>query len=481
MSDIEIRCGNCNNVIPPENVDIDAAIVVCRRCGAIRRIVELMRLPVAGDSRYTYQREGDTLTVRKEATWDYLPMLLLGAGFCLLGFLLSAGGLFFMWEACAIGIGIMLFATWLSVDRRTIRITPEKCQITWTPFFIPFTREIPRRDVHKAVRQQTALRFLGRETVRLGYGDGFINLESVAANYDSTLLGAINHYLYTVPPADRTPRSDRIFLGGKESQTQEVKPYCPDCGHVILTENFDLASQRGTCDLCGREFSLAESPVMAYPDAAWPDSLRLKYEKEDGRLRIAWRQEWRLSEWVPEFLSQAIWLSILLWLFVLADKDPANAAGLTFFVILTIVMCLNTLWGLMVEWVIDFNAENLEISYKCLFFHGRQTMPRDKIAVFSLHEQKERWIKTLGRLCPQSAVIAERNDGHPSLQTPALRMPGFTHSLDVSQRHSDESVWLMNVLNDFLASKGVQKEAERIPRKSLFDPSWVPPSRKREG
>jgi len=482
MSDITIRCGKCDAIIPPENVDADTAIVVCRECGAIRRLVELMRFPVPRNSRYTYQREGDTIVVRKHATWEHLSAALFFVAISLLFFfnallmLAVEGEGLTIWSIGFFGFSILfLWVILLSVDRRTIRITPEKCQITRNPLGIPVTEEIPRNDVSKAVRQHTILNFMGRETIRLDCNCGFINLGTVAAGYDSVLLGAINHYLYTVPPADMTPRTNRMTLGGKVSDTQEVKPYCPDCGHVICTENFVLASLRGKCDQCGREFSLSESPTMAYSDASWPNTGHLSYEKEDGRLRIEWREKPSIAL-TREAAPVVMGLLVGRWFGFFTME---NIPFLVLVGILVILWCWMLLLKLTVRWTIDFDAEKLEISYRCLFFSGTQTIPRSKIAVFSLYDQDELWINRLNpSFCPQSMVIAERNDGHRSLRVPALRMPGFSREPNIPQ-----SVWLMNELNDFLMSKGHQNRTNhqyRGPSKSLFDANWIPPSRRWE-
>jgi ribosomal protein S27AE len=240
-----------------------------------------------------------------------------------------------------------------------------------------------------------------------------------------------------------TPRSVRVYLGGSESKTQEVKPYCPDCGHVICAENLDLVSQLGECDQCGLEFPLAKSPIMAYSEATWPDFARLSYEKEDGWLRIDWHREGFFSM----IINSLLLIFTLFFLYWMAEFKWEKFLPATIFIP---IVLLPGLLRLLTRWTIDFDMKKLEISYNCLFFRGKQTMLRKEIAAFSLHEKPERWIVTLNSwLCPQSAVIAEHKNGRGSRRTPALRMPGFTQLPSRAQ-----SVWLLNELNDFLASKG---------------------------
>ena len=465
---IEIRCGDCDTVVPAENVDVDTAIAVCRECGAVRRLADLMRVPIPADSRYTYKIQGNTITVRKEATWDFFPMMLLGAGFCLMELLL------FMLLGLSTGIGIagiciLLFSTWLAFDRRTVCITPDTCRLTWNPFFLPFTKEIPRNDVYRVVRKSS---WIGvRNTIRLYYRGGSIALEAVAPNGDSCLLGALNHYLYTVPPTDPVARGVWVYFGGSKSKTQKVKSYCPDCGSLIDAKNLDLASQHGTCGECGCEFPLAESRVIAYPEADWPMSRHLNYEKKDGRLRIGWCPG--LSR---KILEPLLWIVCLACgvVFALDIAMPLQLLWKTYWMMI-LLFTISHIFYLprnMTQWTIDFDMERLEISYKCWFFGETQTIPCGKIAAFSLHEEKKRRITGLNHwLCPQSAVIAERNDS-----LPPLRMPGLP-----DQPSALQSTWLLNELNDFLASKGGQKgRRDNRQHGSLFESNWIPPSRKWE-
>ena len=446
---IEVRCGNCNKVVPPENVDGDSAIAVCRHCGAIRQLADLMRFPLPADSRYFYQLQGDTLLVRKESTRDYLPMMLLGVAFLPLGFLVFfLSGFTIMPSIGIIGICIVVFAVWLAFDRRIVRITPDKCTLVRIPFFVLFVQEVPRKDVYKAARISSWIP--GRDLIRLYYRGGSITLETVAQGYDSVLLGQINHYLYTVPPTDMTPRGVRVYLGGSESKTQEVRPYCPDCGHVIDSQGFDLAMLRGTCDKCNREFPFAESQIMVYRDAVPPKFDRLSYEKGEGRLRIDLHQDWRFSSWGHWFGLIIVFFIFIFWpLFSKYELfEGKNLIFGIFYALIILVISMPRLLPLLTQWTIYFDMKKLEISYRCLFISEKRMIPRGKIATFSSCEKKAEETKIL--FCPQSMVIAERNDGRPP-----LRLPGTQRDHNLQQ-----SVWLMNELNDFLASMGKNKTPE---------------------
>ncbi len=389
---IEVRCGRCNRVVPPENVDPDAAISVCEQCGAIRRLVDLLRFPAPHGSRYSCWIEGNTLQIRKyfnnEAysllayVWFFFAVSL----FLLLTAYLEAPLIF-----AGVGLIFLAWSIWMITDRVVVHITPEKCRITRIPCLIPFTEEIPREDLYKAVRERSWIP--NRDVVRLYYRGGSVDLETVIPGYDSQTLGRLNHYLFTVPPAHPKPGSARVYLGGCDADTQEVKPYCPDCGLPISTGEFDLAQQRGTCERCGREFRFSETSIMSFPDAMPPTSKRLKIEKGDRRLRIDWCPEtWSGKEWKGLRVIAFFFLFLIFTQrsspLVSKSFDPYDF--LSFAAPLLVMFSIFFLFAFIrgrTQWTILFDRDKLEISYRFWFWRDKRTIPREKIACFSLYEK----------------------------------------------------------------------------------------------
>ncbi len=453
-----VRCGKCNAVVPHGKVLPDQGLALCEQCGTLCRLTDLFPAPLPPDGVYTVRRTEETLEVRKDCNYRLLPLAI----FCWPIFGLSMytligdyqhgdfSGHFFV-SVILIATGCFsLWLLWAIADRRAIFIDSERCRLTWNPFFIPWTKTIPRQDILKAARGQAGT--LNREAVRLYYRGGSFLVEPIMPGGGSFLLGILNHYLYTVPPANPRSGKTRTYLGGGTSEYAEVRTYCPDCGCPAPSDNLDFDRQQAVCGSCRRVFTFAESPLRVFPEADRPISNRLQIEKSSERVQITWAADPSIWKWLD------YWQPFFIVILFVSLSDLSKDGFFRFTNIFLLGLFLigfspGLLQRRFTKWSILLDRKNLEISCKTLFWKAVRTIPRDRIFAFSLNDEKEfddakgtgpvAFDSLLPWLCPQSTVIVERSDGGP-----LVRLPGFPGG--GKNTNPAGSAWLMNALNDFL-------------------------------
>ncbi len=440
---IIVRCGKCDAIVPPEQVDAEAAISVCEQCGAVRFLKELEQTVPLSLGRYSFQQKGEKFRAWQTCGLGYLPFALFALLLLALMLYASLGTVPVLIAAIA-----SVWTLWLFLEWRILRIDPEVCRLIYSPFLIPFVFKVPRRDIDKAVRESSCIP--NRDVVRLYYRGGSFAVEYVRPGQDSLILGRLNHYLYTVPPADPNPQAAPVVLGGREAETAEVRPYCPACGHKVRTENLDFSRLEGKCDACGREYRFAESPLRIFPQTP-PSTLEgVKVEKNDERIRIDWQSTFQTGEMIT-FLVVFVGIILIDYLRdYFGEVPPASwfLGRLCTFGVLALIFFVRALPESLGRWTIDFDREKFEVIYRFGFLRFRRIFPRDEIVAFSLNDgswdEKERTVRSFG-FWPflKSNVVLVRRDKEP------FRLPGITNTPQPSV-----SVWLMNELNGFLGSSG---------------------------
>ncbi len=465
-----VRCGKCNAVVPHGKVLPDQGLALCEQCGTLCRLADLFPAPLPPDSLYTVRRTEETLEIRKNCDYRFLPLAIFCWGFLGFAILAAIRQIEFLEIFFLVVVGCCslwsLWSLWAVVDRRGICIDPERCRLTWNPFFIPWTITIPRQDLLKAGREQA--RFSNRETVRLLYRGGSFLVEPIIPGGGSFLLGILNHHLYTVPPANPRSGKTRTYLGGGTSEYAEVRTYCPDCGSPAPSANLDFDRQQAVCGSCRRVFTFSESPLRVFPAADRPISNRLQVAKNAERVQITWAAEpafWKRFEICgPAFAAMLVMVLISL------GMDGAITLHMLMLMIISglFILIITLPVGLrrhFAKWSILLDRKNLEISCQNLFWKAVRTIPREKIFAFSLKEKNYDEAKREGpvvadplmpQLCPQSQVVAGRTDNELS-----VRLPGFPFTS--ARTNADGSVWLMNELNDFL---GRARPVSRGPESS---------------
>ena len=438
--DIPVWCCRCSHLIPPERVLSGEGIIVCDNCDSVLLLDELVGYPQPNDGRISVRKprksEIEIETCCDYSNQSFAPLILWF--FILMTYTVFTFTSFF--AITAIFVVCTGYLLYLFLDFRSIHLTPEFCSISrWKTIW---SKRIPRKDIIKVVRCKSLVQ--NEDIIRLEYRGGSFDIERVKSGSVSFTQGLVNHYLYTNPSPDGANNDPAAYFGGVGASYAEVRAYCPDCHITLSPEELDFVHLSGKCGKCDCKFSFDKFPLRVFTNAATLSITTAKIEETDEQLTITGKPS---SRGFVAFLDVLFALGILSFVFFSAGppKDP------TFWVYF-VVICGLILWTRFVikhlsRWTISLNNKVFEVSWRCMFFTIRKSIPRNMIQSFEYIDRIPVFDLTpYSSLCPLSTIVAKFFNGGNS-----FRLPGFYD--DEKQEDYD---WMMNKLNDYLGRNPIE-------------------------
>ena len=493
---LSLRCAKCHKIVPRECVLPDKPIAHCPDCGCVFEPQELLRKWVRGGewakkSRLNIRRDADALEITQKPLRTGLPL------WCVLLFALFDIGMvacyLFIQQLCPNenvfeivrpeDAGEILYfftlthfvilppALWAFFDRRTIRLDRETLQITGRWLFIPWRRTVSRLHVKKAsFGELHSLLY----NLKLAYCNRSVWIGCTTREEIETLRGEINHFLYTVEPAQLEMASgdwEPAFLGGTESFDPEIVLHCPDCGTRLEVGNRPpggcVGDSRLTfhCHSCNADFPIDQGiayRIEAIPGGQ-PESIAL--ERTDDSLTM--RYVPNFSKWVLYGNVVAGWFCILMFVGMFAfsvvlmfQEGKMSMIGLILMSVLCFVpFILFIVWLYFMvmqesntfycDWIIHLDTNEARFDIRCKKRCKTIVIPREKIIEARINEDTKGFKKLRFGYFPEFLECRDGVGGHFLLDD------GTKHYLplgSVDQRKVREVTnWMLATLNGFLA------------------------------
>ena len=441
-NDIPVWCCRCSHLIPPEKVLSDEGIIICDNCDSVLLLDELVGYSQPKDGRISVRKPRKS-EIEIETCYNYSHQLLAPLIFWF--FLLMIYTVFTFasfYGTAAVFVICTGYLLYLFLDFRSIHLTPEFCRISrWKTVW---SKRIPRKDIIKVVRCKSLVQ--DEDIIRLEYRGGSFDIERVKSGSVSFTQGLVNHYLYTNPSPDGAKNDPAAYFGGVGASCAEVRAYCPDCHITLSPEELDFVHLSGKCGKCGSAFSFDKSPMRVFTNAATLSITTAKIEETDEQLTITGKP----SGWgFVAFLNVLFILGILPFAFFSSGPPKHPMYWVFFVVIVGLIIWTSFAIKHLSRWTISLNNKVLEVSWRCVFFTIRKSIPRNMIQSFEYIDRIPVFDLTpYGSLCPLSTIVAKFFNGGNS-----FRLPGFYD--DEKQEDYD---WMMNKLNDYLGRHPINNE-----------------------
>lgn len=480
---LKIRCGFCRHVVPDQYVFADTARCACPNCRTLFEVSSLKRETLSSWRRFRFSEDDDRLEIH-ERLFGWAPDVWLSCGVIsgYLGFLAlalflvvynakiavtpeqfgelwqgdyesfnSMGPSFFafFWGGIALGIGTFLFALWMIMDRRGIRITPTECVLTRYIYFWPKRTKIPRLDVRRIFKPENL--FFGYLVHRNGrfYVPDALRLQGIA-----------NRYLLTHPPMERRcfdgddETIEYATLGGVRTECRKFKLHDPSTGKVLPFED--------SLELL-KEDRLEKAHVIYYPSATILGvgfSRIPVFEKDEQELRFGVsaitdkkeRQEKCVESYLPLLILGFPSLFVAVWFAI--DKSEW---GVSIFCLCSFVgIVLLSLWlhremlkNLDTEWILTLTKDRLELKRKFRDWEDLRTIPRSEILFAEMVPAPR--IQDNASKIPDSL-----RNGPASIRMKNGELLGIPRFYEIRSNEAMQSV--VNEINEFLQESGDTNE-----------------------
>lgn len=162
---VQIACPKCSKTVPPEEINIQAALAKCAPCGAVFGIAHLVpgaapaKLPVEMPPSFSIEREGFTLTLVRRwyswTAWGLAFFCVFWDGFLIFWYSMALAGkaplVALVFPLLHVGVGVFITYTCLAqfLNRTRFRVGYDSVDVRHGPVWWPGDKSVPRHDIEQ--------------------------------------------------------------------------------------------------------------------------------------------------------------------------------------------------------------------------------------------------------------------------------------------------------------------------------------------